>query len=128
MVAHALIALVMAVHFLLLLFLVVGGFLAWRWHGVLYPHVAMAAWGFFVTAFPISCPLTAVENALRARAGAPVLTTGFVDTYIDGVLYPESVTGVVQLLVALLVAGSWAGYFLRVRGERRSASRQVGAH
>jgi hypothetical protein len=126
MVSQALAELIMVVHFAVLVFLIVGGFLAWRWRGLIYPHLAMAIWGFLIIAFPLSCPLTAAENFFRAQAGMPVLV-GFIDTYIDGVLYPEAAAGAVQLLVALTVAGSWTGYYLRWRGER-TQSHHVGVH
>jgi uncharacterized protein DUF2784 len=128
MVSQALAELIMVVHFVVLVFLIVGGFLAWHWRGLIYPHLAMATWGILVVAFPLSCPLTAGENFFRVRAGEPELVDGFIDHYIDGVLYPQSAAGAVQLLVAVVVAGSWTGYYLKWRGERHADSRQVGAH
>ncbi|MEU4763937.1 DUF2784 domain-containing protein [Actinosynnema sp. NPDC023794] len=120
MVAHALAELVMVVHFAVLVFLVVGGFLAWRWPRVLYFHVAMAAWGLLIVLFPLACPLTWLENELRAAAGQPPLVSGFIDTYIDGVLYPDSAARLVQVLVAVVVLVSWFGYHLKRRDEEPS--------
>ncbi|MFC6091451.1 DUF2784 domain-containing protein [Saccharothrix sp. BKS2] len=121
MVAHALAELVMVVHFGVLGFLVVGGFLAWRRPGVLYFHAAMATWGLLVVLFPIPCPLTWLENTFRAAAGQEPLAVGFIDTYIDGVLYPDSAARLVQVLVALVVLGSWVGFYLRRRAEQRTS-------
>ncbi|WP_367134149.1 DUF2784 domain-containing protein [Saccharothrix sp. HUAS TT1] len=121
MVARALAELVMVVHYAVLVFLLVGGFLAWRWPRVLYFHLAMATWGLLVVLFPISCPLTWLENEFRAAAGQPRMTTGFIDTHIDGVLYPDSAAGLVQVLVAVVVVGSWTGYYLRRRSEPAGA-------
>lgn len=115
MVARALAELVMVVHYGVLVFLVVGGFLAWRWPRVLYFHVAMAAWGLLVVVFPIACPLTWLENVFRSAAGQQPLASGFIDTYIDGVLYPESAARLVQVVVALVVLVSWVGHYLRRR-------------
>ncbi|MFD1145809.1 DUF2784 domain-containing protein [Saccharothrix hoggarensis] len=123
MVAGALAELVMVAHFGVLVFLVVGGFLAWRRPRVLYFHLAMAAWGLLVVVFPIACPLTWLENALRVSAGQPELATGFIDTYIDGVLYPESAARPVQVLVAVVVIASWVGYYLRRRTSQGSPTR-----
>ncbi len=120
MVAHALAELVMVVHFAVLLFLVVGGFLAWRWPRVLYFHLAMATWGLLIVLFPLACPLTWLENELRAAAGRPQLANGFIDTYIDGVLYPDSAARLVQVLVAVVVLVSWTGYYLKRRDEQAS--------
>jgi len=128
MVSQALAELIMTVHFAVLVFLIVGGFLAWHWRGLIYPHLAMATWGLLVVAFPLNCPLTAAENYFRVRAGQPELVDGFIDHYIDGVLYPQAAAGAVQLLVGVLVVGSWTGYYLRWRGERHAESHHVGAH
>ncbi|MET1074770.1 MAG: DUF2784 domain-containing protein [Umezawaea sp.] len=128
MVSQALAELIMIVHFAVLVFLIVGGFLAWHWRGVIYPHLAMATWGILVIAFPLNCPLTAAENFFHARAGQPELADGFIDHYIDGVLYPQSAAGAVQLLVAVVVLGSWTGYYLKWRGERHTATNHVGVH
>jgi hypothetical protein len=48
------------------------------------------------------------------------LTAGFVDRYVEGVIYPERYTGLVQVLVAVVVTISWAGAYqiLRRRAER----------
>jgi hypothetical protein len=127
-VARAAAELVMVLHFAVLLFLLVGGFFAWRWKAVLYAHLAMAAWAALIVAFPLSCPLTFAENFFRERAGMPVLRTGFIDTYIDGVLYPDRVAHLVQVLVGAIVLVSWAGLYLRWRGERRTTTHGLGAH
>ncbi|MBB5954485.1 hypothetical protein FHS29_001055 [Saccharothrix tamanrassetensis] len=118
MVALAFAELVMVLHFAVLVFLVVGGFLAWRWPRLIYPHLAMAAWGLLVVTFPLACPLTWLENTFRSAAGQPELASGFIDTYIDGVLYPESAARTVQLLVGFAVAASWAGFWLKRRAEQ----------
>ncbi|MEU5696004.1 DUF2784 domain-containing protein [Actinosynnema sp. NPDC020468] len=119
----ALAELVMVLHFGVLVFLVVGGFLAWRWHRVLYPHLVMAGWALLIVLFPVSCPLTWLENVFREAGGLPPLAAGgFIDTYIDGVLYPESAAGVVQLFVGVAVLTSWTGLYLRRRaGQPASA-------
>lgn len=124
MVARALAELVMLVHFAVLVFLVIGGFLAWRWPRVLYFHLAMATWGLLIVLFPLACPLTWLENELRAAAGQPQLVNGFIDTYIDGVLYPDSAARLVQVLVAVVVLVSWTGYYLKRRDEQTCNSVQ----
>ncbi len=123
MVARALAELVMVVHFAVLLFLLVGGFLAWRWPRALYFHLAMATWGLLIVLFPLACPLTWLENELRAAAGQPQLVSGFIDTYIDGVLYPDSAARLVQVLVAIVVVVSWIGLYLKRRVEQTSPPR-----
>ncbi|KOV89013.1 DUF2784 domain-containing protein [Nocardia sp. NRRL S-836] len=110
---------VVVLHFAVLAFLLAGGFLAWRWRWVLYPHLALAAWAVLSLAVPTVCPLTAWENHFRAAAGMPVLETGFIDHYIDGVWYPESASVAVQLVLGAVVVVSWIGLVAGARTSRR---------
>ena len=110
----------MLVHFGFLLFLAVGGFLAWRWPRLLVAHVAAAGWGLLSVLAGVECPLTAWEDALRRRAGAAGLERGFIDTYLTGVVYPAEHLRTAQLLLAGLVVVSWAG----VAARRRTAHRR----
>ena len=110
---------VMLLHFAVLAFLLAGGFLAWHWRRLIYPHLALAAWAALSLAVPTVCPLTTWENHFRAQAGMPVLETGFIDHYIDGVWYPESAATVVQLVLGAVVVVSWAGFLASARTSRR---------
>jgi len=111
--------LTMLVHFTFLAFVVFGGFLAWKWPRVIRAHVVVAAWGFATIAFSIRCPLTDVEDWARARAGEAALSgTGFIDYYIEGVLYPQEYTQLIQAAAALVVLGSWLGLRIRLRSRR----------
>jgi len=110
---------VVALHFTVLAFLLVGGFFAWRWRWVIYPHLALGAWAVLSIITPTVCPLTMWENDLRAMAGMPVLETGFIDHYIDGVWYPESASTLVQLVLGAVVLASWIGFYAGGRAARR---------
>jgi hypothetical protein len=81
-------------------------------------HLAAVVWGFAVIAASLTCPLTVLEDDLRRRGGQPgVGAGGFIDHYIEGVVYPERYTAQVRVLVAVLVVVSWLGVYLRRRGE-----------
>lgn len=121
--ARLLAEVVMVLHFAVLAFLLVGGFLAWRWRWVIYPHVAMGAWAVLSLSTPITCPITVWENYFRGLAGMPVLETGFIDHYIDGVWYPESASMMVQLVLGSIVIFSWAGFYAGARAARRLSHR-----
>ena len=105
---------VMMAHFGFLLFLALGGFLAWRYRWVLVPHVAAVGWAA-LSVVGMDCPLTAWEDDLRWLAGEQGLPHGFIDTYLTGVVYPREDVPALQLLVAGLVAASWAGLAVRAR-------------
>lgn len=116
---------ILVVHFGYLAYLLAGGFLAWRWPRTLWLHVIAAAWGFVVVAAQLTCPLTVAENWARRRAGEPTTAQGFIDHYIEGVLYPQRYTGLVQALAAVVVLGSWTG--LARRRRRRARTGRPGA-
>ena len=105
--------LVLSAHFAFLAYVILGGFLAWRWPRAFWPHLVVAAWGLAVVAIPLTCPLTHLEDWARRRAGEQGLgEVGFIDRYIEGVLYPERYTRLLQVAVAVVVLGSWLGALL----------------
>ncbi|RCV47385.1 DUF2784 domain-containing protein [Marinitenerispora sediminis] len=109
----------MLAHFCFLGYLVVGGFFAWRWPRAVWPHVLVAGYGLGILVIGWTCPLTVVEDWARVRAGGAGLgAQGFIAHYLTGVLYPADAIGAVRLLVALVVALSWAGAVLRWRHRR----------
>jgi hypothetical protein len=94
---------ILVAHFSYLAYLLAGGFLAWRWPRTVWLHLLAAAWGFAVVAGHLSCPLTYAENWSRRRAGEVGLTQGFIDHYIQGVLYPARFTALMQALAGVTV-------------------------
>jgi len=119
-VAYQLLTTVIVVtHFAFVAYLVLGGFLAWRWRWTIVAHALAATWGLLVITLSLNCPLTAAENWSRQRAGAGPLPGGFIDRYLTGVVYPARYLHQVQLLVAVLVLVSWAGLARRLPTPRR---------
>jgi hypothetical protein len=110
----------MVAHFVFLAYLVVGGFIAWRWPWTIWAHIAVALYGLFNVLIGWPCPLTHVENWGRVRAGEATLPgTGFIDHYIAGVVYPRAHETLVQGLVVVVVLTSWIGFLLRRRRMTR---------
>jgi hypothetical protein len=97
----------MVAHFAFLAYVVAGGFLAWRWPAAIWPHLMLAGWGLATIVVRLDCPLTGLEDWARRRAGQPGLSTGFINHYLNGVVYPERYHALVQALVAATVAVSW---------------------
>ena len=94
---------VVAFHGLFILFVVLGGFLAWRWRWVAAVHIPCALWGILIEYRGGICPLTPLENSLRARAGQQGYAGGFVDHYVLPVIYPKGLTAGVQVALGTLV-------------------------
>jgi hypothetical protein len=102
-------------HGAFLAYVVVGGLVALRWPRTLPLHAAAAVWGLLVIAASVRCPLTVAEDRLLMLAGRAPLPGGFIDRYVEGVLYPARLTPLAQALAATLVLGSWAVLLSRVR-------------
>lgn len=104
-----------AAHYAFLLYLLVGGILAWWWPRTIAPHVVAAIWGILIIVTKVPCPLTALQNNFRERGGQAPYAKGFIDHYVRGQLYPTSHEGLVQVLVAAVVLVSWFGLAARTR-------------
>ena len=111
---------VLALHLGVVLF-VVGGLVAivaghrrgWRWTADLRFRLAhLAAIGFVVAEawLGLTCPLTTLEMALRARSGGATYAGGFVEHWLQRLLYfdaPPWVFAIGYSLFGLLVALAW---------------------
>ncbi|MGH8229334.1 MAG: DUF2784 domain-containing protein [Steroidobacteraceae bacterium] len=96
---------VVLLHLAFVVFVVIGGFLAWRFRIALFAHVPALLWGIWIELSGWICPLTPLENHLRALAGEAGYTGGFVEHYILPVLYPPGLTRAAQwVLAAVLIA------------------------
>jgi hypothetical protein len=106
------------------LFVVLGGLLVLHWPWLAYLHIPAAVWGVLIEFAGWVCPLTPLEQTLRARAGGAGYESGFIDYYILPVLYPSALTRSVQLLLGCLVLtlnlGIYA-YLLRRNSNLRTA-------
>lgn len=98
--------LIVLVHAGFVVFVLLGGLLALRWPKVLWFHAPAAIWGVVVEYAGFICPLTPLEIALRERAGEAGYRGGFIEHYVEGLLYPTGLTRELQIAlgtVALLV-------------------------
>jgi len=111
-------------HLAFVLFVVLGGFLVLRWPRLAWLHLPAAVWGALIEFGGWICPLTPLENRLRRAAGGSGYEGGFLDRYIFGLLYPEGLTRIHQLVLGVLVLllnTAIYGY-LTWRRRRRAAS------
>ncbi len=95
--------LVVGVHALFVAFVVFGGLLALRWPWVPAAHLPAAVWGTLIEFRGWVCPLTPLENSLRASAGQAGYEGGFIEHYVVPALYPMGITRGVQLVLGSLV-------------------------
>lgn len=109
-------------HLLFVAFAVGGGLLAFRWRWMPLLHLPAMAWAGWVEFTGRICPLTPLENHLRAAGGAAGYQGGFIEHYLLPVLYPADLTRELQwtlgaglLAFNLAVYGAW---LLRQRFRR----------
>lgn len=89
--------LTVAVHLAFAVFVVLGGLLVLRRGRLAWVHVPAAAWGVLIEFAGWVCPLTPLENWLRARAGRSGYEGGFVEHYLLPLLYPADLTREFQI-------------------------------
>jgi hypothetical protein len=92
---------VVVVHFAFIAFVVFGALLAARWRWLIWLHLPTFAWGVIIETTGRLCPLTDIENALRARAGQSGYPGGFIEHYLLAIIYPAGLTREIQLGLAV---------------------------
>ena len=95
--------LVLIVHLAFVVFVLCGGLLVLRWRWIAWLHLPAAVWGAVVEFTGWICPLTPLENWLRAQAGQTGYRSDFVAYYLLPVLYPGDLTRDVQLMLGTVV-------------------------
>lgn len=101
--------LVVVVHGTLLVFFVIGAFLAWRWRSLIWAHLFIVGWNLSIVVLDFGCPVTALEKALRRQGGEQPYQGGFIRHYLDGTIYPAGYTWLVEIVAFGLVLIAYAG-------------------
>ena len=121
MIYRALADLVMALHGALLVFFVIGGFLAWRWLRLIWVQLLIVLWNVTIVVLDFGCPVTAAEKWLRRRGGEQPYAGGYIRHYLDGTVYPAGYTWLVEIVTFAIVLISYAGLlWWRVIRPRRT--------
>jgi hypothetical protein len=117
--------LVVLIHFLFVLFALLGALLVMRWRKMMWLHLPAALWAAGVEFSGRICPLTPLENWLRLRAGGSGYAGGFVGHYLLPLLYPAGLTRDVQIILGAIVVGiniGIYGYVIFLRKSRTDNS------
>jgi len=118
MISRLLADLIVLVHLAFVLFALLGGLLALRWPRVLWLHLPAALWAAAVELGGWPCPLTPLENRLRAQGGDATYPGDFLGRYLLALLYPAGLSREGQVLLGLIVILVNAGVYWRVRRGR----------
>lgn len=95
--------LLVLIHFGFIIFVVLGGLLVLRWPRAAWIHLPAAAWGAWIEFTQGVCPLTPLENHLRAMGGEAGYDGGFVAQYIIPIIYPPGYSPELANMLGLLV-------------------------
>jgi hypothetical protein len=112
--------LVVAIHFLFILFVICGGLLvlykrSWAWL-----HIPAVLWGALVEFTGWICPLTPLENWLRLQGGGTPYASGFIERHVVSIIYPSFLTRSQQIflgLAVILINGAIYGWIMRKKGK-----------
>jgi hypothetical protein len=100
---RALADLILALHLGFVLFVVLGGMLVLRWPRAAWLHLPAAIWGVLIEFTGWICPLTPLENSLRTRGGEAGYSGGFIEHYIQPLLYPAGLSRQTQVVLGSVV-------------------------
>lgn len=106
-----------------LVYMLLGGFLGWRWPRAVMIHIPFALWGLLVvTGLNPTHPLTWLEDRFREAQGLGPMRGGFNEHYIYGTFIPHSQLPVAAVLAAALIVVSYLGAYLRWQRRRSHQS------
>lgn len=108
--------LVVVTHLAFMLFVGAGSLLAWRRPWLAWLHVPSLIWAATSVTIGLACPLTSLEKALRRLAGEGAYTGGFVDHYVEGVVFSESLTPFLRALALVAIVVGYARLYRTRRG------------
>lgn len=115
--------LLVVAHAAFVVFVAAGGLLVWRWPRLAWIHVPCAVWGVAIEWTGGVCPLTPLEQSLRRAAGQAGYEGGFIEHYLEPILYPAGLDRGAQLILgALALLVNLAVYAALIRRRRRRAS------
>ena len=101
---HLLTLITVIVHFLFILFVIVGGFLSYKNKWIRITHIASVVWAVYAEISPgVICPLTTLENYFAYHAGISTYKEDFITRYLIPVIYQENISNNVQLILVAIV-------------------------
>lgn len=109
---------VLVLHLAFIVFAVLGGLLVLRWPRLAWVHLPVVLWAAGIEFLGGICPLTPLENRLRAAGGEAGYEGSFVEQYVTALIYPEGLTRGVQVALGFIVIAVNLAIYLRVFRRR----------
>jgi hypothetical protein len=105
---------VLVLHLAFIAFVLLGGFLVLRAPRLAWLHLPAVAWGAGIAFLGAICPLTPLENRLRALGGEAGYGGGFIEHYLTALIYPTGLTRGIQAALGFLVLAVNLAVYLRL--------------
>lgn len=111
---------VLILHLTFIVFVVFGGFVVLRNPRLAWLHAPAVIWAAATEFLGIVCPLTPLENRLRALGGEAGYSGGFIEHYVTAWIYPDGLTREVQWVFGFAVIAINAAIYLKLRQRIRA--------
>jgi hypothetical protein len=111
---------VVLLHLLFVLFVMAGGLLVMHKPKAAWLHLPAALWGAWIEFSGDLCPLTPLENELRALGAQAGYSGGFIEHYLLAAIYPTGLTREIQYMLGglVLAVNAWVYWRLWRRAKR----------
>jgi hypothetical protein len=113
---------VLVLHLAFIVFAMLGGLAVLRWPRLAWVHLPAMLWAAGITLAGGICPLTPLENRLRAAGGETGYHGSFIEHYLMSVVYPAGLTRGTQIALGFLLLAFNAVVYLRFVGKRGRTS------
>ncbi len=117
----------LVLHLAFIAFALFGGVLVLYYPKLLRLHLAALGWGVLVQWANWICPLTPLENQLRQLGGQAGYAGGFIEHWLNPVLYPEQLTLELRYLLGLTLllinAIIYACVIIRTKRQARAVNK-----
>lgn len=111
--------LLLVLHALFIVWVVAGGLVVWRWPRLAWLHLPALAWGVWIEATGGVCPLTPLESRWRDAAGQAGYAGGFIEHWLDALIYPAGLTRAAQLAMGSVLLSINVAIYLALIVRRR---------
>jgi len=89
------------IHFLFIVYVILGGLLFFIKPWTLYFHIPAFLYGVYVEFTQSICPLTYLENYLLTKANLASYSTSFIQNYLYAIIYPINLTKELQIILGI---------------------------
>jgi hypothetical protein len=114
---------VVAVHFVWILFLIGGAWIGRRVRWVMWMHLAALGYSVLLQSFNWVCPLTYLELWLWNRTPSGSYSGSFIAHYLEKLIYMEIPRGLLFFLTGIVIGASAMVYYNAMRKAPAASSR-----